>query len=55
MKQQHWSIAKTPDREAKIAAAIKRLNVKGFTALIDRLLEMAAEQIPIKKEDTWDN
>jgi len=40
--QQHWTIAKTKDgtREAKIAAAIERMGVKGFTELVDRLLEM---------------
>jgi ERCC4-related helicase len=57
MKQQHWSIAKTPDREIQVAKAIERLGVKGITTLLTKLLEMAAEQIPIsqKKEDTWDN
>jgi len=40
--QRHWTIAKTKDgtREAKIAAAIERMGVKGFTELVDRLLEM---------------
>ena len=38
--QRHWTIAKTAAREAKIAAAIERTGVKGFTALVDRLLDM---------------
>ena len=40
--QRHWTIAKTAAREAKIAAAIERTGVKGFTALVDRLLDMEA-------------
>jgi len=38
--QRHWTIAKTTAREAKIAAAIERTGAKGFTALVDWLLDM---------------
>ena len=39
MRQRHWSIGKTNEREAAVAAASRRLGIDGTTELFDKLLE----------------
>ena len=49
MKQQHWSIGKTQEREAAVAASMKQNGVSGITELLDSLIEedaMARENKP---------
>lgn len=41
MGQRHWSIGKTDEREAAVAAASRRYGIDGITELLDKLLEVA--------------